>query len=163
MADFVMQLKCQRNASRLNFRRTVTILMIHEEPPSGQEGPELVRCQILRLDTENQFQNEARQRVRLNVDGHLSHTSAPCTRNRRNHSRYLNANKEKLIGKAVRDKIGADLPFLPKNLRSTCPLLALPLLPGHCSYILSVAMALPLQIYPDKGLTARLHEKDAGK
>jgi len=55
----------------------------------------------------------------------------------------LNANKEKLIGKTVLDKFGADLPFLPK--------------------VLSIAKALPLQIHPDKDLAARLHKKDPSK
>jgi len=56
---------------------------------------------------------------------------------------YLNANKEKLIGKAILDKFGTDLPYLPK--------------------ILSIAKALPLQIHPDKDLAARLHAKDPSK
>lgn len=51
----------------------------------------------------------------------------------------LNANKEKLIGKKVLDKFGADLPFLPK--------------------ILSIAKALPLQIHPNKELSAKLHQE----
>jgi len=55
----------------------------------------------------------------------------------------LNANKDKLIGKTVLDKFGADLPFLPK--------------------ILSMAKALPLQIHPDKDLATRLHQKDPEK
>ncbi|KAL6243485.1 hypothetical protein RBB50_009477 [Rhinocladiella similis] len=50
----------------------------------------------------------------------------------------LNANKEKLIGKTVLDKFGADLPFLPK--------------------ILSIAKALPLQIHPDKDLSQKLNK-----
>lgn len=52
----------------------------------------------------------------------------------------LNANKEKLIGKPVLDKFGADLPFLPK--------------------ILSIAKALPLQIHPDKELSEKLHKEN---
>jgi len=48
-----------------------------------------------------------------------------------------------LIGKKVLSKYGSDLPFLPK--------------------ILSIAKALPLQIHPDKDLSARLHEKDPDK
>lgn len=55
----------------------------------------------------------------------------------------MNENKEDLIGKTVLAKYGADLPFLPK--------------------ILSIAKALPLQIHPDKDLSARLQEKDPGK
>ncbi|KIW18730.1 mannose-6-phosphate isomerase, class I [Exophiala spinifera] len=55
----------------------------------------------------------------------------------------LNANKEKLIGKTVLDKFGADLPFLPK--------------------ILSIAKALPLQIHPDKELAQKLHKENPEK
>lgn len=57
--------------------------------------------------------------------------------------KHINSNKEKLIGKAILDKFGADLPYLPK--------------------ILSIAKALPLQIHPDKGLAAKLHKKDPEK
>lgn len=56
---------------------------------------------------------------------------------------HLNANKERLIGKPVLNKFGADLPYLPK--------------------ILSIAKALPLQIHPNKELAAKLHEKDPEK
>ncbi|KAG4031664.1 hypothetical protein MFRU_008g00290 [Monilinia fructicola] len=56
---------------------------------------------------------------------------------------HLNANKEKLIGKPILDKFGADLPYLPK--------------------ILSIAKALPLQIHPDKKLAAKLHEQNPEK
>ena len=52
----------------------------------------------------------------------------------------LNANKDKLIGKKVLEKFGADLPFLPK--------------------ILSIQKALPLQIHPDIELSKKLHEQD---
>jgi mannose-6-phosphate isomerase len=52
----------------------------------------------------------------------------------------LNSNKEKLIGKTVLSKFGADLPFLPK--------------------ILSIAKALPLQIHPNIELSKKLHEED---
>lgn len=55
----------------------------------------------------------------------------------------LNKNKDKLIGKTVLDKFGADLPFLPK--------------------ILSIAKALPLQIHPDKELSEKLHKEDPEK
>jgi len=55
----------------------------------------------------------------------------------------LNNNQEKLIGKKVVDKFGADLPFLPK--------------------ILSIAKALPLQIHPDIELSKKLHEEDPEK
>ncbi|KAG9780789.1 mannose-6-phosphate isomerase, partial [Aureobasidium melanogenum] len=55
----------------------------------------------------------------------------------------LNKNKEKLIGKKVLDKFGADLPFLPK--------------------VLSIAKALPLQIHPDKELSEKLHKEDPEK
>jgi len=52
----------------------------------------------------------------------------------------LNANREKLIGKSVLARFGADLPFLPK--------------------ILSISKALPLQIHPNKELSAELHKND---
>lgn len=52
----------------------------------------------------------------------------------------INANKEKLVGKTVLSKFGADLPFLPK--------------------ILSIQKALPLQIHPDIELSKKLHEQD---
>jgi mannose-6-phosphate isomerase len=52
----------------------------------------------------------------------------------------LNKNKEKLIGQAVLEKYGADLPFLPK--------------------ILSIQKALPLQIHPDIELSKKLHKED---
>lgn len=55
----------------------------------------------------------------------------------------INANKEKLMGKTILNKFGADLPFLPK--------------------ILSIDKALPLQIHPDIDLSTRLHEKDPEK
>ena len=55
----------------------------------------------------------------------------------------LNNNKEKLIGKQVLDKFGADLPFLPK--------------------ILSIRAALPLQIHPDIELSKKLHKEDPEK
>ncbi|KAH8818119.1 RmlC-like cupin domain-containing protein [Hyaloscypha sp. PMI_1271] len=57
--------------------------------------------------------------------------------------KHINSNEEKLIGKAILDKFGANLPYLPK--------------------ILSIAKALPLQIHPDKGLAAKLHKKDPEK
>ncbi|OJJ44586.1 hypothetical protein ASPZODRAFT_153509 [Penicilliopsis zonata CBS 506.65] len=49
----------------------------------------------------------------------------------------------RLVGKAVLDQYGADIPFLPK--------------------ILSFAKALPLQIHPNKSLASRLHEQDPVK
>ncbi|KAF1810063.1 phosphomannose isomerase type I [Eremomyces bilateralis CBS 781.70] len=55
----------------------------------------------------------------------------------------LNANKEKLIGKTVLEKYGADLPFLSK--------------------ILSVAKALPLQLHPNKELASQLNKQNPEK
>ncbi|EXJ92177.1 phosphomannose isomerase type I [Capronia epimyces CBS 606.96] len=55
----------------------------------------------------------------------------------------LNKNKDKLIGKTVVDKFGANLPFLPK--------------------ILSIAKALPLQIHPNRELSEKLHKEDPEK
>ncbi|KAL8823360.1 MAG: hypothetical protein Q9191_005925 [Dirinaria sp. TL-2023a] len=57
--------------------------------------------------------------------------------------KVLDQNKEKLLGKNCIEKFDAVLPFLPK--------------------ILSIAKALPLQIHPDKDLSARLHAKDPEK
>ncbi|KAJ5225597.1 hypothetical protein N7468_006822 [Penicillium chermesinum] len=45
-----------------------------------------------------------------------------------------------LVGDAVKEKFGLDIPFLPK--------------------VLSFQKALPLQIHPDKALAERLHEKN---
>jgi len=56
---------------------------------------------------------------------------------------HLNANKEKLIGKPILDKFGADLPYLPK--------------------ILSISKALPLQLHPNKDIAAKLHKQDPEK
>ncbi|KAI1411621.1 mannose-6-phosphate isomerase [Hypoxylon sp. FL1857] len=52
----------------------------------------------------------------------------------------LQRNKEKLLGKKVIEKLGDQLPYLPK--------------------ILSIAKALPLQLHPNKELARKLHEKD---
>ncbi|KAL2260221.1 hypothetical protein VTK26DRAFT_5859 [Humicola hyalothermophila] len=52
----------------------------------------------------------------------------------------LDKDKETLLGKEVIDRLGGQLPFLPK--------------------ILSIAKALPLQIHPNKALAAKLHAKD---
>ncbi|KAI9799238.1 MAG: hypothetical protein M1833_004116 [Piccolia ochrophora] len=55
----------------------------------------------------------------------------------------LDALPTELIGKPILDKFGTKLPFLPK--------------------ILSIQKALPLQIHPDKELSAKLHQKDPEK
>ncbi|KAE8152617.1 RmlC-like cupin domain-containing protein [Aspergillus avenaceus] len=55
-------------------------------------------------------------------------------------SEYLQENPE-LVGKAVIDKYGPEIPFLPK--------------------VLSFAKALPLQIHPDKALAEQLHKENA--
>jgi mannose-6-phosphate isomerase len=55
----------------------------------------------------------------------------------------LQEQKDKLIGKKVYEKFGADLPFLPK--------------------ILSIAKALPLQIHPNKKLSEKLNQEDPEK
>ncbi|KAK6952575.1 hypothetical protein Daesc_004865 [Daldinia eschscholtzii] len=52
----------------------------------------------------------------------------------------LQRNKEQLLGKKVIEKLGGQLPYLPK--------------------ILSIAKALPLQLHPNKELAKKLHEKD---
>ncbi|KAI8965475.1 mannose-6-phosphate isomerase [Daldinia sp. FL1419] len=52
----------------------------------------------------------------------------------------LQQNKEQLLGKKVIEKLGGQLPYLPK--------------------ILSIAKALPLQLHPNKELARKLHEKD---
>ncbi|SPQ24377.1 9eae9080-5534-4959-b92c-04e08557fe79 [Thermothielavioides terrestris] len=52
----------------------------------------------------------------------------------------LEKNKETLLGRKVIEKLGGQLPFLPK--------------------ILSIAKALPLQIHPNKELAAKLHARD---
>ena len=54
--------------------------------------------------------------------------------------KILEKEKDKLIGKKVYEKFGADLPFLPK--------------------VLSIAKALPLQIHPDKKLSEKLHKEN---
>jgi mannose-6-phosphate isomerase len=61
---------------------------------------------------------------------------------------HINANKEKLIGKAILNKFGADLPYLPKVRRSST--LVSQSLNSKTWQILSIAKALPLQIHPDK-------------
>jgi len=75
--------------------------------------------------------------------------------------KHINANKEKLIGKPILDKFGADLPFLPKVTHPSASV---------CQYthskpwqILSIAKALPLQIHPDKELAAKLHKHNPEK
>ncbi|KAJ5623722.1 hypothetical protein N7510_000031 [Penicillium lagena] len=55
---------------------------------------------------------------------------------------YLKKNPQ-LVGKSVLDRWGPEIPFLPK--------------------ILSFSKALPLQIHPDLGLAAKLHEQDPKK
>ncbi|KAL8780190.1 MAG: hypothetical protein Q9213_006588 [Squamulea squamosa] len=57
--------------------------------------------------------------------------------------KIVDDNKEKLLGKTCIDKFGGVLPFLPK--------------------ILSISKALPLQIHPNKELSAKLHAKDPEK
>ncbi|KAL8914978.1 MAG: hypothetical protein Q9172_006983 [Xanthocarpia lactea] len=57
--------------------------------------------------------------------------------------KIVDDNKEQLLGKACIEKFGGVLPFLPK--------------------ILSIAKALPLQIHPNKELSAELHKKNPEK
>lgn len=75
----------------------------------------------------------------------------------------LNAHKEKLIGKTVLKKFGADLPFLPKVLPTGRPLLDLRLLTAHWPRSSLWPTHFPSESHPDKDLAARLHQKDPEK
>lgn len=55
---------------------------------------------------------------------------------------HLNANKEKLIGKPILDKFGADLPYLPKVLLLAPSFLALP----HHVHMLTSTFTDPLNL-----------------
>ncbi|KFY55226.1 hypothetical protein V497_07114 [Pseudogymnoascus sp. VKM F-4516 (FW-969)] len=56
---------------------------------------------------------------------------------------WIDGNKEKLLGPAVIEKYGSDLPFLPK--------------------VISISNELPLQIHPDKELATKLHKHNPSK
>ena len=75
--------------------------------------------------------------------------------------KIIDQNKQKLLGSNIIEKFNGALPFLPKvgnteesNLRG--PKLITP-------QILSIAKALPLQIHPNKDLSAKLHAQEPEK
>lgn len=76
--------------------------------------------------------------------------------------KIVDDNKEQLLGKTCIDKFGGVVPFLPKvyvvQYGIKCILLQL-----IATQILSISKALPLQIHPNRELSAQLHKKDPEK
>lgn len=76
--------------------------------------------------------------------------------------KIVDDNKEQLLGKTCIDKFGGVVPFLPKvhviQYGIKCILVQL-----IVTQILSISKALPLQIHPNKELSAQLHKKDPEK
>ncbi|KAJ8062525.1 hypothetical protein OCU04_009053 [Sclerotinia nivalis] len=126
----VIQLECQCN----NY-------------PWGKQGKESLAAKYAAATPGGKFKfklelDESKEYAEMWI-GTYSTTPSPILSNGKDLQEHLNANKEKLIGKPILDKFGADLPYLPK--------------------ILSIAKALPLQIHPDKDLATKLHKQDPEK
>ncbi|ESZ96841.1 hypothetical protein SBOR_2762 [Sclerotinia borealis F-4128] len=126
MTSSVIQLECQCN----NY-------------PWGRQGKESLAAKYAASTPGGKFKLDESKEYAEMWMGTYPTTPSLILSNGQNLQEHLNTNKEKLIGKPILDKFGADLPFLPK--------------------ILSIAKALPLQIHPDKKLAAKLHEQDPEK
>ena len=126
MTDSVIQLRCDCN----NF-------------PWGKVGENSLAARLCSKTPGTSFKLEKDQNYAEMWMGTYPELPSYVLNTGENLQDVLNANKEKLIGKQVLDKFGADLPFLPK--------------------ILSIQKALPLQIHPDIELSKQLHKEDPEK
>ena len=126
MADSVIQLRCECN----NY-------------PWGKVGEDSLAARLCSKTPGTDFKLEKDKNYAEMWMGTYPELPSYVLKTGENLQDVLNANKEKLIGKQVLSKFGADLPFLPK--------------------ILSIQKALPLQIHPDIELSKQLHKEDPEK
>lgn len=123
MAESVIQLKCDCN----NY-------------PWGKVGQDSLAARLCSKTPGTDFKLENDKNYAEMWMGTYPVTPSYVLKTGENLQDVLNANQEKLIGKTVLSKFGAELPFLPK--------------------ILSIQKALPLQIHPDIELSKKLHAQD---
>lgn len=126
MADSVIQLRCECN----NY-------------PWGKVGEDSLAAQLCSKTPGTDFKLEKDKNYAEMWMGTYPELPSYVLNTGENLQDVLIANKEKLVGKQVLSKFGADLPFLPK--------------------ILSIQKALPLQIHPDIELSKQLHKEDPKK
>lgn len=133
--------------------------------PWGKQGNESLAAKFAASTPGGKFKLDESKEYAEMWMGTYPTTPSHILSNGKDLQEHLNANKEKLIGKPILDKFGADLPYLPKVLFSTSSIHTHFWIPILTSYfqILSIAKALPLQIHPDKGLAAKLHKQDPEK
>ncbi|KAJ9609779.1 hypothetical protein H2200_006107 [Cladophialophora chaetospira] len=125
MAESVIQLKCNCNSY-----------------PWGKKGKQSLAARLC-SQTNPDFEIDDSKEYSEMWFGTYPELPAYSLKTGQDLQEILKEQKDKLIGKKVHDRFGADLPFLPK--------------------ILSIAKALPLQIHPDKKLSEKLHEEDPEK
>ncbi|KAF8856485.1 mannose-6-phosphate isomerase [Acephala macrosclerotiorum] len=126
MSSSIIQLKCQCN----NY-------------PWGKKGKDSLAARYAAATPGDHFGLDESKEYAEQWMGTYPTTPSLVLAAGENLQKHLDANKEKLIGKPILNKFGADLPYLPK--------------------ILSIAKALPLQIHPNKELAAKLHAKGPEK